>query len=115
MKSKQHSLRPPSGLPHEPWNRLSFFTQRVYLAACSIPKGQTRSYQWVARQAGFPKAVRAVGNALNRNPFAPRVPCHRVIRSDGSLGGFAGGSRKKQSLLRREGALSKRIILRNLC
>lgn len=51
----------------------------------------------------MPKAARAVGNALNKNPYAPEVPCHRVIRKDGSLGGFALGARKKVELLRREG------------
>lgn len=93
----------PRGISSEQWNRLTPFTQKVYLAACRIPKGQTRSYQWVATASGHPKAVRAVGNALNRNPFAPQVPCHRVIRSDGTLGGYAYGLKRKQALLRREG------------
>lgn len=70
-----------------------------------IPKGKTMTYAQVAAAIGNPKAVRAVGNALNKNPFAPQVPCHRVIRSDGSIGGFASGSKKKRALLRSEGAL----------
>jgi O-6-methylguanine DNA methyltransferase len=70
-----------------------------------IPKGKTMTYAQVAAAIGNPKAVRAVGNALNKNPFAPDVPCHRVIRSDGSIGGFASGTAKKVALLRREGAL----------
>jgi methylated-DNA-[protein]-cysteine S-methyltransferase len=56
----------------------------------------------VARRIGRPGAARAVGNALGRNPFAPRVPCHRVVRANGSIGGFAGGPDKKRRLLRAE-------------
>ena len=95
------------------------FERRVYAVVRRIPKGQTRSYRWVAEQLGNPASARAVGNALNRNPWpfpqhpgarAPRhtgtlVPCHRVIRTDGSLGGYAGGPAKKRALLHREGAL----------
>ena len=92
-------MKPPQGVARQAWDRWSPFQQAVYRAVCRIPRGQTRSYQWVARAIGRPRAARAVGNALNRNPFAPRVPCHRVIRSDGSLGGFAGGPVKKRRLL----------------
>ena len=81
------------------------FQRAVYRVVAHIPKGSTMTYAQVASAIGRPKAVRAVGNALNRNPFAPQVPCHRVIRSDGSLGGFASGPRKKKALLKREGAL----------
>lgn len=93
--------------------------ERVYAVVRRIPKGQTRSYRWVAVQLGNPNLARAVGNALHRNPWpfplnAPtrqranaqtRVPCHRVIRSDGTLGGYALGPTKKRARLRREGAL----------
>ena len=68
-----------------------------------IPRGQTRSYKWVAEQIGSPRAARAVGQALNKNPHVGRVPCHRVIRSDGSLGGFSRGARRKLELLSKEG------------
>jgi len=81
------------------------FTKRVYEIVADIPKGHTLSYRQVAIAAGNPNAVRAVGNILNKNPFAPRVPCHRVIRSDGSLGGFAYGAKKKRALLRAEGVI----------
>lgn len=81
------------------------FEMAVYAAVKRIPKGETRSYAWVAREIGRPKAVRAVGSALNRNPYAPEVPCHRVIRSDGSVGGFARGTEQKREMLRQEGAL----------
>ncbi len=71
----------------------------VYNVVRTIPPGKTRSYAWVANAIGRPHAARAVGNALHRNPFAPEVPCHRVIRSDGSVGGFAGGTARKRQML----------------
>lgn len=95
------------------------FEEAVYRVVRRIPKGQTRSYGWVARQLGDPGLARAVGNALHRNPclrhachcegrrgrqaYAPHVPCHRVVRADGSLGGFARGTAAKRSLLWAEG------------
>jgi len=83
------------------------FQQAVWKACMSIPAGQTRSYGWIAEKIGKPGAVRAVGSALGRNPFAPIVPCHRVIKSDGTLGGFSGpgGLRTKLKLLKKEKAL----------
>lgn len=87
------------------------FTEKVYDVVGRIPKGSTLTYQEVARRAGNGKASRAVGNIMNKNPFAdPRnpiryVPCHRVIRSDGSAGGYARGTRAKIALLKKEGAL----------
>ena len=94
--------QPPRGISLEQWKPLTPFIRRVYWITCTIPKGQTRSYQWVAKACGNPNAARAVGNALHRNPFAPLVPCHRVVRSDGSLGGYAKGTARKRALLRRE-------------
>ncbi len=82
--------------------KLTFFQKAVYAATLEIPLGETRSYAWVARRIGAPKSSRAVGNALNKNPYAPFVPCHRVIASDGSLGGFRGGLAKKSRLLEQE-------------
>ncbi len=82
---------------------LTPFQKAVYQFVAGIPRGRTMTYAQVAVAIGRPKAVRAVGNALNKNPFAPQVPCHRVIRSDGTLGGFASGPAKKKALLRREG------------
>ncbi len=96
-------LRSGTARRRQTWRRLTRFQQQVYHAICAIPKGQTRSYQWVARRIGRPRAARAVGTALHRNPFAPKVPCHRVVRADGSLGGYARGLRTKRTLLRREG------------
>ena len=78
------------------------FEQRVYAVVRRIPKGQVRSYQWVAKQLGNPHLARAVGQALKRNRWPKIIPCHRVIRSDGSLGGYAWGQEKKKRLLRQE-------------
>ena len=94
---------PPRGVPAAAWACLTDFQRRVYAAVCGIPPGETRSYQWVAERIGRPRAARAVGNALRRNPFAPKVPCHRVVRADGSLGGYSRGSSRKRALLRAEG------------
>ncbi|OGC22458.1 hypothetical protein A2291_03795 [candidate division WOR-1 bacterium RIFOXYB2_FULL_42_35] len=80
---------------------LTKFEQDVYAVVKTIPKGQVRSYSWVAEQIGNPRASRAVGNALNKNPFAPQVPCHRVVAKNG-WGGFAKGLKKKLQLLKSE-------------
>jgi methylated-DNA-[protein]-cysteine S-methyltransferase len=98
----------PRSVPVKDWVRLTRFQQIVYLAVCRIPRGEVRSYQWVAEQIGHPRSARAVGNALHQNPFAPHVPCHRIVRADGSLGGYSGGSSKKRALLKHEGWQSKR-------
>ena len=83
------------------------FYRKVWLATASIPRGQVRTYGWVARAAGRPKAARALGRALAKNPFAPHVPCHRVVGADGSLTGFSapGGISAKRRLLLKEKAL----------
>lgn len=80
--------------------KLTPFQWKVLAAASRIPLGQTRSYKWVARAVGRPKAVRAVGQALKKNPYPLIIPCHRVIKEDGSPGGYAGryGPRKAQLL-----------------
>lgn len=69
---------------------LTDFEWKVLKAASTIPLGETRSYQWVAKTIGSPRAVRAVGQALRKNPYPLIIPCHRVIKSDGSPGGYAG-------------------------
>jgi len=81
------------------------FYRKVWLACLEIPAGEARSYKWLAGRIGRPRAARAVALALKRNPFAPQVPCHRVVRSDGSLGGYSGpgGAAAKARLLRKEG------------
>ncbi|MCH7568969.1 MAG: methylated-DNA--[protein]-cysteine S-methyltransferase [Deltaproteobacteria bacterium] len=78
------------------------FTQAVLNIASKIPYGEVRSYRWVAEQLGSPKAARAVGNALARNPIPIIIPCHRVVRTDGSLGGYALGLDWKRRLLELE-------------
>ena len=78
------------------------FNQRVWNACKRIPKGKVSTYKEIAKALNT-KAHRAVGNALNKNPYAPIVPCHRVINSDGRIGGFASGTKKKIQMLRKEG------------
>lgn len=80
------------------------FTKRVLEVVRKIPRGQTLSYQEVARLAGSPHASRAVGNILNKN-YDPTIPCHRVIRSDGSLGGYNRGPKRKREILEQEEAI----------
>ena len=77
----------------------------VWEALKTIPRGETRTYLEIAQQIGRPKAVRAVANAIGKNPCAPEIPCHRVVRTDGSLGGYSGpgGIDAKIRLLREEG------------
>ena len=77
------------------------FDARVYAEALKLRPGETVTYGELARRAGAPGAARAVGQAMGHNPFAPIVPCHRVVAADGSLGGFsaAGGAATKQRLL----------------
>lgn len=90
---------------HEPLDldgRPPFF-RRVWGIVRGIPWGSTLSYGEIARLAGKPRGARAVGMAMARNPVPPVVPCHRVLRSDGSLGGFGGGLAMKSAMLRREG------------
>lgn len=85
---------------------LTHFEKRVLLACSKIPRGQVRTYKQIAKEIGKPNSSRAVANALAKNPFAPKIPCHRVIRSDGKIGGYSakGGSKKKLLLLKKEKA-----------
>lgn len=100
----------PSRVPWD-WlalDSLTAFRRRVLRAAAGIPAGETRSYGEVARQVGSGGGARAVGQALKANPFAPLVPCHRVVRTDGTVGGYRGcpdGSIKR-NLLALEGGLN---------
>ena len=81
------------------------FQQKVWAALRTIPRGEVRTYTAIAVQICHPSSARAVANACGKNPYAPEVPCHRVIRSDGSIGGYSaeGGSEKKRAMLREEG------------
>ena len=80
------------------------FSDRVYEIVSQIPKGKTKTYKEVAVAAGSPRAFRAVGNILNKN-WDPAIPCHRVIRSNGKLGGYNRGTAQKRAVLKNEGAL----------
>jgi len=82
----------------------SEFERAVLAATRSIPYGQTRTYGQIARAIGEPDAARAVGQALGRNPACIVIPCHRVVAANGGLGGFTGGLRWKEALLRLEGS-----------
>ncbi len=78
------------------------FSQKVWSLTKKIPRGKVTTYKIIAEKMGT-RAYRAVGNALNRNPYAPVVPCHRVVGSDGSLTGYAHGLKRKKELLKKEG------------
>jgi len=78
------------------------FQKSVWLAIQKIPYGQTRSYQWIAKKIGRPRAVRAVGSACGKNPLPLIIPCHRVIASHGKIGGFSAGRKWKRRLLQLE-------------
>ena len=81
------------------------FQLKVWKYLKKIPRGRVKTYTQVAKGIGKPLAVRAVANAIGKNPYAPIIPCHRVIRSDGSLGGYSGkgGVKTKKLLLKKEG------------
>ena len=77
------------------------FKEKVYSIVRRIPRGKTMTYMQVARAVGSPPAFRAVGNVLNKN-YDPAIPCHRVVRSDGTTGGYNRGARKKAEILKEE-------------
>ena len=83
----------------------SKFQLKVWAYLKEIPRGSVKTYSQVAKDIGKPLAVRAVANAIGKNPYAPKIPCHRVIRSDGTLGGYSGkgGVKTKRLLLKKEG------------
>jgi O-6-methylguanine DNA methyltransferase len=82
------------------------FAKKVLKIVASIPLGQTRSYKWVAEKSGKPRAYRAVGTILNKNPWPLVIPCHRVIKGSKEPGGYIQGERKKKLLL----ALERKIV-----
>lgn len=81
---------------------MTLFEKKVYKAVTRIPRGKVKSYKQIAEEIGSPCAYRAVGNALNKNPYIGQVPCHRVIRSNGTIGGFSRGKQVKLRLLKKE-------------
>ena len=82
---------------------LTPFVQQVYHATRRIPRGRVSTYAQIAAEIGYPRAARAVGNVLRHNPTPGPIPCHRVIRSSGEVGGYAFGRRQKIALLKAEG------------
>jgi O-6-methylguanine DNA methyltransferase len=93
--------RTPDGLVD--WGMFAGFQGKVYKAVRRIPRGKVSSYGDIARRAGSPRAARAVGHAMAVNSFPLLIPCHRVVRADGSLGGFTAGLSIKEKLLKLEG------------
>ena len=87
-------------------SRATHFQREVWETTRLIPYGETRSYAWVAEQIKKPRAMRAVGQALSKNPLPIIIPCHRVVASDGKLGGFGGGVEMKRYLLSLETSAS---------
>src|SRR3954447_18288751 len=87
------------------WSLTRGFTRRILRATAKVPYGAVSTYRQMATKAGNERAVRAAGNALGANPIPIVVPCHRILRTGGSLGGYGGGVLRKQFLLRLEGAL----------
>ena len=94
-----------TGFSHKMILKGTKFQLKVWNYLKTIPKGQVRTYLDVAKAINKPKAARAVANAVGKNPNAPKIPCHRVIRSNGSLGGYSGpgGIKTKKKLLKKEG------------
>ena len=87
---------------------LGAFTQKVLNELRKIPRGQVKTYGWLAKKIGKPKAARAVGQALKRNPIPIIIPCHRIIRDEGTIGGFSMGVNIKERLLALEGVHIKK-------
>jgi|TARA_B110000977_G_scaffold187657_1_gene255011 methylated-DNA-[protein]-cysteine S-methyltransferase len=87
------------------------FQIKVWNAIAKIPKGKVRTYKQLAKLIGKPKAARAVANACGQNPYPITIPCHRVIRSNGELGGYSGkgGTQQKKELLKKEGVVSDKF------
>ena len=86
---------------------MTSFAKKVYKVVSGIPLGQVRSYKWVAKKCGSPNAYRSVGTILKNNPYPLIIPCHRVVKSDNSIGGYAFGVELKKSLLSIERKLRK--------
>jgi AraC family transcriptional regulator, regulatory protein of adaptative response / methylated-DNA-[protein]-cysteine methyltransferase len=106
MKAAAYAVDNPQNMPEVPFDMCdgTAFQQKVWRALLEIPAGETRSYADIANAIGHPRAMRAVGSANGANRISVIIPCHRVIRSDGALGGYGGTPERKRELLRREGA-----------
>ncbi len=89
---------------------MTSFAKKVYQAVLTIPLGEVRTYKWVAQRIGHPRAYRAVGQILRNNPYTLIIPCHRVIKSDGHLGGYSRGIKNKKTLLDLERQIKKKML-----
>lgn len=83
---------------------MTFFQDKIYEVVRRIPRGKVMNYQQVAKLAGKPRAFRVVGNILNKNQD-PKIPCHRIVKSDGKVGGYKSGTKRKIALLKKEGII----------
>lgn len=88
------------------------FAKKVYQAVLRIPLGEVRSYKWVAARSGNPRAARAVGQILKRNPYPRIIPCHRVVKADGGIGGYQRALRLKERLLEQEKKISEVLAIK---
>lgn len=86
------------------------FAKKVYKVVLTIPLGDVRTYKWVAKKIGNPRAVRAVGSALKNNPYPLIIPCHRIVHSNGRLGGYILGRKTKRVLLNLERQIKKLVL-----
>jgi O-6-methylguanine DNA methyltransferase len=86
------------------------FSKKVYRVVLNIPLGEVRTYKWVAKKIGHPRASRAVGQALKHNPWPLLIPCHRVVASSGGLGGYSRGIKKKKELLNLEKRIAQCLV-----
>jgi len=90
--------------------KITPFAQKVYKVVLTIPIGEVRTYKWVAKKIGKPKAFRAVGQVLKHNPLPLIIPCHRVVSSDKKIGGYIWGKRIKKKILDYERKISKLMV-----
>jgi len=93
---------------------MTCFEEKVWRACAKIPRGEVSTYKLIAKAIGKPKSARAVGNALNKNKNLKKVPCYRVVKSDGSVGGYARGQKKKIKMLIADGIKIKNKKIQNL-
>ncbi|MBN2317720.1 MAG: MGMT family protein [Acidobacteria bacterium] len=89
------------------WSGFTPFQQKVLKTLLKVPAGKVQSYSWLARRAGFPKAARAVGNAMANNPIPFLIPCHRIVPASGGVGNYGLGKELKRKLLKLEGAVTE--------
>lgn len=86
------------------------FAKKIYQALLTIPLGDVRTYKWLAKKCGRPRAYRAVGQILKHNPYPLIIPCHRVVESSGKLGGYALGKKTKKRLLDLERQIKQLMV-----